>query len=127
MTSCRGHTFVSSPNSLKGTGYGTLKGKNLKSKAAVSNWKSMRMSCRPHAMLRQAPNFHPWLLSWLCNMQHLADGRVTLALPKDGQPLSPARREAWQRPRVGVPLCFHLCIMATRREQPHACMQPRMK
>lgn len=36
------HPFASSPRSLKGTGYGTLKGKNLKEKAARSNWKRMR-------------------------------------------------------------------------------------
>lgn len=35
--------FASSPRSLKGTGYGTLKGKNLKENAAVSNWKRMRL------------------------------------------------------------------------------------
>ena len=35
--------FASSPNSLNGTGYGTLNGKNLKEKAARSNWKSIRL------------------------------------------------------------------------------------
>jgi hypothetical protein len=31
--------FASSPRSLNGTGYGTLNGKKLKEKAALSNWK----------------------------------------------------------------------------------------
>lgn len=35
--------FASSPRSLNGTGYGTLKGKNLKENAALSNWKRMRL------------------------------------------------------------------------------------
>ena len=35
--------FASSPSSLNGTGYGTLNGKNLKEKAARSNWKSIRL------------------------------------------------------------------------------------
>ena len=42
--------------------------------------------------------------------QHLADRRVALALPEDGQPLALARREGWQGPRVCVPLCLHLCM-----------------
>lgn len=35
--------FASSPRNLKGTGYGTLKGKNLKEKAARSNWNNIRL------------------------------------------------------------------------------------
>lgn len=35
--------FASSPRSLNGTGYGTLKGKNLKENSAQSNWKRMRL------------------------------------------------------------------------------------
>lgn len=34
--------FASSPRSLNGTGYGTLKGKNLKEKAALSKRKRIR-------------------------------------------------------------------------------------
>ena len=34
--------FASSPRSLNGTGYGTLNGKNLIEKAALSNWKRIR-------------------------------------------------------------------------------------
>lgn len=34
--------FASSPRSLNGTGYGTLNGKNLKEKAALSNRKRIR-------------------------------------------------------------------------------------
>jgi hypothetical protein len=36
------HPFASSPSNRKGTGYGTLKGKNLKENAALSNWNRMR-------------------------------------------------------------------------------------
>lgn len=35
--------FASSPSSLNGTGYGTLKGRNLKENAALSNWKRIRL------------------------------------------------------------------------------------
>lgn len=34
--------LASSPRSLNGTGYGTLNGKNLNEKAALSNWKRIR-------------------------------------------------------------------------------------
>lgn len=36
--------LASSPRSLKGTGYGTLKGKKLKEKAALSNWKRILLA-----------------------------------------------------------------------------------
>lgn len=35
-------TLVSSPRALKGTGYGMPKGRKLKLKVPLSNWKSMR-------------------------------------------------------------------------------------
>lgn len=127
------HTFVSSPKSLKGTGYGILKGKSLKVKAALSNWKSMRMSCpstvtsfsnapknnstsplpahKAAQLLTHEENasvLNITVYSELQGCTYWTCGGVCSAFPKYWQARAPSRNEPWDWSRVCVGLCFHL-------------------